>query len=93
MLADAEFDRERNHTYVRQTLRARSVNPAKRGKKTWRIHGVRAEGRRAFPRQQYRRRARIETVFSPVKRKPSARAPGRSLFTQLLRLAYNLCRL
>jgi hypothetical protein len=96
-LADAEFDSERNHTYVRQQLHARSIIPAKRGKKTWRIHGVRAEMRRAF-RRQYAPRALVETVFSTVKRKLSARAPGRSLFTQLrqallLGLAYNLYRL
>ena len=72
--------------------------PAKRGKKSWRIHGVRAEMRRAFPRQLYRRRSLIETMFSSVKRKLSARAPGRSLRTQkrqalLLGLSFNVYRL
>jgi len=33
VLADAEFDSERNHTYIRQQLGAQSVIPAKRGKK------------------------------------------------------------
>jgi hypothetical protein len=98
VLADAEFDSERNHTYIRQQLRAQSIIPAKRGKKTWRIRGVRAEMRRAFPRRQYSRRALVETVFSTVKRKLSSRAPGRSLPMQqrqalLLGLAYNLYRL
>lgn len=98
VLADAEFDSERNHIYVRQQLRARSIIPAKRGKKTWRIHGVRAKMRQDFPHRQYARRALVETVFSTVKRKLSARAPGRSLFMQLrqallLGLAYNLYRL
>ena len=98
VLADAEFDSERNHTYIRQQLGAQSVIPAKRGKKTWRIHGVRAEMRRAFPRRLYRRRALIESLFSSVKRKLSARAPGRSLRTQkrqalLLGLSFNLYRL
>jgi IS5 family transposase len=98
VLADAEFDSERNHTYIRQQIRARSIIPAKRGKKTWRIHGVRAEMRQNFPRRQYGRRSLVETVFSTVKRKLSARAPSRSLFTQLrqallLGLAYNLYRL
>src|ERR1700738_1642724 len=45
VLADAEFDSERNHTFVRQQLHALSVIPAKHGKKTWRIHGVRAQMR------------------------------------------------
>jgi hypothetical protein len=68
VLADAELDSERNHTYIWQQLGARSVIPAKRGKKTWRIHGVRAASRRAFPQQLYRRRSLIETMFSTVKR-------------------------
>ena len=98
VLADAEFDSERNHTYIRQKLGAQSVIPAKRGKKTWRLHGVRAQMRRAFPQRLYRRRALIESLFSSVKRKLSARAPGRSLRTQmrqalLLGLSFNLYRL
>src|SRR5262249_56034718 len=48
VLADAEFDSERNHTYIRKQLGAHSVIPAKRGKKTWRVHGVRAEMRRGL---------------------------------------------
>jgi hypothetical protein len=74
------------------------VIPAKRGKATWRVQGHRAEMRVAFPRQLYRRRTLVESVFSAVKRKLSARAPGRSLQTQrvqalLLGLAYNMYRL
>ena len=98
VLADAEFDSEQNHRHVRERLGAVSVIPAKRGKATWRVQGHRAEMRVAFPRQLYRRRALVESVFSAVKRKLSARAPGRSLQTQrvqalLLGLAYNLYRL
>jgi hypothetical protein len=98
VLADAEFDSERNHTFVRHQLHALSVIPAKRGKKTWRIHGVRAQMRADFPRKKYCRRSLIETVFSVAKRKLSCRAPGRCLLTQrrqalLLGLTYNLYRL
>lgn len=98
VLADAEFDSELNHTHIRQRLGAHSVIPAKRGKKSWRIHGVRATMRNHFPRRLYRRRALIETFFSAVKRKLSCRAPGRCLLTQrrqalLLGLTYNLYRL
>ena len=98
VLADAEFDSERNHTYIRQQLGAQRVIPAKRGKKTWRVHGVRAEMRRKFPGPLYRRRALVESVFSSVKRKLSARAPGRALCLQirqalLLGLAFNIYRL
>jgi IS5 family transposase len=61
--------------------------------------GHRAQMPIAFPSSRlYRRRALVESVFSAVKRKLSARAPGRSLETQriqalLLGLAYNLYRL
>ncbi|MBI4442553.1 MAG: transposase, partial [Acidobacteria bacterium] len=66
VLADAEFDSERNHTFIRQQIGARSIIPAQRGQKSWRIHGVRAEMRHAFPRRQYARRALVETVFSTI---------------------------
>jgi hypothetical protein len=59
---------------------------------------VRAEMRCAFPRRIYRRGALIESLFSSVKRKLSASAPGRSLPMQmrqalLLGLSFNLYRL
>ena len=98
VLADAEFDSEQNHRHVRERLAAARVIPAKGGKESWRVQGYRATMRAAFPRQLYRRRALLESVFSAIKRKLSARAPGRSLETQrlqalLLGLAYNLYRL
>ena len=49
VLADAEFDSERNHTFIRQVVGADSIIPAKRGKKTWRLHGARAQMRADFP--------------------------------------------
>jgi hypothetical protein len=54
--------------------------------------------RQAFPRQFYRRSALIETLFTSVRRKLSARAPGRLLPMQrrqamLLGLSFNLYRL
>ena len=98
VLADAEFDSERDHRHIRQTLQAQSVIPAKRGGAKWQIHGVRAQMRRDFPVVLYRQRALIESLISAVKRKLSARASGRSLQTQclqalLLGIAYNIYRL
>ena len=98
VLADAEFDSERNHRHIREQLGAQSIIPAKRGKASWKIHGVRAQMRAAFPAERYRQRVHVETVFSAIKRKLSGKAPGRSLATQrkqalLLGLAYNLYRL
>jgi hypothetical protein len=74
------------------------VIPVKRGGADWRIQGVRAQMRQAFPAHLYRRRALIESLTSVVKRKLSARALGRSLQTQclqalLLGIAYNIYRL
>lgn len=98
VLADAAFDSERNHRHIRTVVKAESIIPAKRAKATWRIQGIRAQMRTAFPQMLYSQRALVESVFSAVKRKLSARAPGRSLATQrrqalLLGLAYNLYRL
>jgi hypothetical protein len=99
VLADAEYASEHNHRHVHELLAAASVViPAKRGKATWQAQGHRAKMRAAFPRQLYRRPALVESVFSAIKCKLSARAPGRSLEVQrtqalLLGLAYNLYRL
>jgi Transposase DDE domain/Transposase domain (DUF772) len=97
VLADAEFDSERNHTFCRQQLHADSIIPAKRFTSR-RATGVRGQMRENFPRQIYGKRSLIESVFSAVKRKLSCRAPGRSMATQsrqalLLGLAFNLYRL
>jgi hypothetical protein len=96
VLADAEFDSAANHQHIRHRWGAKSIIPARR-------HGVpngaiRNQMFRAFPKKPYRQRAKIESIFSAVKRKLSSRAPGRSLTTQirqalLLGLAYNLYRL
>jgi hypothetical protein len=59
-----------------------SVIPAKCGGAEWRVQGLRAQMRQNVPAHLSRRRARIESVISAVKRKLSARAPGRSLTTQ-----------
>lgn len=98
VLADAEFDSERNHKHIREIHRMKSIIPAKRGKKTWKLKGIRAQMKSNFPSKKYSQRNLIETVFSAVKRKLSTRAPGRSLATQasqalILGLAYNLYKL
>jgi IS5 family transposase len=97
VLADAEFDSERNHTFCREQLKAESIIPAKRFTSR-KATGVRKQMRENFPRHQYCRRSLVESVFSAVKRKLSCRAPGRTISTQsrqalLLGLAFNLYRL
>ncbi|MGB7611246.1 MAG: transposase, partial [Candidatus Acidiferrum sp.] len=96
VLADAEFDSEPNHEFIRQRLGARSIIPAKR--RGIPQGTIRNQMFRAFPKKPYRQRAKIETIFSVVKRKLSSSAPGRSLAIQirqalLLGLTYNLYRL
>lgn len=98
VLADAGYDSERNHQFIRQVIGAQSVIPAKRGKATWHIHGIRAEMRACFPTTVYRQRALVEAVFSALKRKLGAFLSGRSLASQLkqatlLGVVYNLYRL
>jgi hypothetical protein len=56
VVADAEFDSERNHRHIREQIGAQSIIPAKRGKPGWKIHGVRAQMRAAFPAERYRQR-------------------------------------
>jgi hypothetical protein len=97
VVADAEFDSERNHHHIRDRLGADSIIPAKRGKSTWQLHGIRAQMRASFPTLRYRQRALVESVFSAAKRKLSSRAPGRLPLTQhlqtlLLGLAYDIYR-
>ena len=97
VLADAEFDSERNHTFCRQQLKADSIIPAKR-RSSCRASGVRLEMRQHFPSEKYSLRSLIESVFSAAKRKLSARAPGRTVHTQslqalLLGLAFDIYRL
>jgi hypothetical protein len=97
VLADAEFDSEANHAYIRTKLAALSVIPSnpRRGIPTG---AVRHQMYRKFPGKLYGPRAKVETVFSVIKRKLSSKAPGRSLASQvrqalLLGLAFNLYRL
>ena len=98
VLADAEFDSERNHQHVRRIVGAQSVIPPKRSRPEWKINGFRALMRQDFPQELYRQRVQVESIFSAIKRKLSDRAPGRSVFTQrlqalLLGLTFNLYRL
>ncbi|MGH9744226.1 MAG: transposase [Candidatus Acidiferrum sp.] len=97
VLADAEFDSEANHQHIRQRCRAQSIIPAQPRRGVPR-GGLRLQMHRKFPQKRYGQRAKIETIFSVVKRKLSSRAPGRSLRSQirqalLLGLTYNLYRL
>jgi hypothetical protein len=97
-VTDAEFVSERNLQHIRQVIGADIIVPAKRGKAGWYVRGIRAQMRAAFSKVRYSQRALAESGISAVKRKLSARAPGRLLDAQcrqalLLGLAYNIYRL
>jgi hypothetical protein len=97
VLADAECASEANHQHIRQRWSARSFIPANPRRGVPR-GTLRRQMHRAFPRNKYAQRAKIETIFSVVKRKLSSRAPGRRLAHQirqalLLGLTYSLYRL
>ena len=96
VLADAEFDSAANHEHIRRRG-AQGIIPAQPRRGIPR-GALRGKMYRRFPQQRYAQRAKIETIFSVVKRKLSSRAPGRRLSTQirqalLLGLSYNLYRL
>jgi len=80
VLADAEFDNEKN-TPTSGTTRGAKRIPAKRGKETWRHPRSAHRMHRAFPRRLYRRRSLIESLFSSVSAN-SRPAADRSLRTQ-----------
>lgn len=82
VLANAEFDSERNRRHIREVIGAHSIIPAKRGKDDWKIKGVRAQMRRRFPRKRYSQRVQVESIFSVINRKLSAQATGLSTATQ-----------
>jgi hypothetical protein len=52
VLADAEFDSDRNHTFCREQLQAQSIIPAKR-RSSCKASGVRLQMRENFPAEQY----------------------------------------
>ena len=78
VLADAEFDSEANHLHIRHGLRAQRIIPAqpRRG-----FRKERCAGRcyRNFPQTKYGQRAKVESVFSVVKRKLVGTRSGPSL--------------
>jgi hypothetical protein len=77
VLADAEFDSERNHTFCRDQLKANSIIPAKCFTSR-RATGIRGQMRENFPSDLYGKRSLIESVFSAIKRKLSRRALAES---------------
>ena len=66
VVADAEFDSERNHQHIRRVIGADSIIPAKRGGAGRYVRRIRARMRAAFPKARYSQRALAESVISAV---------------------------
>src|SRR5438876_8665989 len=71
-----------------EQIGAQSIIPAKRGKPNWKLHGVRAQMRAAFPTERYRQSVHAETVFSAIKRKLSAKALRANLLADVPMVAF-----
>ena len=97
VLADAGYDSESNHCFCRQTLKVRSIIPARGHRPGSASTRYRQQMQRRFPRRIYRQRWKVETVISVVKRKwgdaVSARTEARQ-FRELwlMGVTYNLHR-
>lgn len=97
VLADADYDAEPHHRWLRETCDITSIIPATRGR-PGRATGVyRRRMQRYFPRRQYGQRWMAETVYSVVKRKfgeaLTARRPWQQVKQAFLRgVVYDLYR-
>jgi hypothetical protein len=79
-LADAGYDAEGHHVLVRESLRARSIIPATRGRPSKRLPTGRYRRRMAqrFPKKRYGQRWQIESCFSQDKRRFGSSIEGRT---------------
>ncbi|MBI3323378.1 MAG: transposase [Candidatus Omnitrophica bacterium] len=97
LLADADYDSEPHHRWLRETCHIESIIPATRGR-PGRARGIwRRRMQTHFPRRPYGQRWLAETVFSVVKRKfgeaLTARRPWQQVKQAFLRgITYNLYR-
>jgi hypothetical protein len=84
LLADAGYDSEANHTFIRDTIGANSIIPPLRGRP---VNGPPRGARRRqmylnFPKARYGQRAQIESAFSQNKRRFGSEIRARKIETQ-----------
>jgi len=86
LVADAGYDSESNHVFMRERLGIRSVIPPKHGRPA--KHGTPPAGRwrrvmkRRFDHSTYRHRSQAETTMSMIKRNQGSCLAGRSYWSQ-----------
>ena len=84
LLADAGYDAEWAHEFLRHDLGIRSIIPAGIGRPTARLPSgyYRRLMKQRFPKKTYGQRWQVETVFSMMKRRQGATLNARSYWSQ-----------
>ena len=97
LLADAGYDSEANHCYLRDTCNIRSIIPPKAGKPTTNLPRTKYRRlmKRRLDQKLYHQRSQVETVFSMIKRRWGSAVRARSFLAQsrdmwLMVLTHNL---
>ena len=100
VVADKGYDSEDNHTFVRESLHAFSIIPARYiHVPIWRTHGkYRKQMKRGYSKILYHQRNKNETIISVIKRLFGEQITSRLIRTQNRELsfrciAYNIHRL
>ena len=84
LLADAGYDAEWVHEFLRDDLGIHSIIPAGIGRPTTRPPSghYRRQMKQRFPKKQYRQRWQVETVFSMIKRRQGAELNAKTYWSQ-----------
>ena len=84
LLADAGYDSEKHHRYLREFLGVRSVIPPTRGRPTQKLPRQKYRRRMAthFPRTTYGKRWHIESSFSQDKRRFGSQISAQTYWSQ-----------
>ncbi len=84
LLADAGYDSERSHEFLRSDLGIRSIIPAGIGRPTARLPSgwYRRMMKQRFPKKTYGQRWQVETVFSMMKRRLGATLAAKTRWSQ-----------
>lgn len=80
---DKGYDSEKLHSFIREEIKANSVIPVKKRKRTRIIGEYRQQLHKNFDKNVYNRRSIVETVFSVIKRKFGEIVKARKFYNQL----------
>jgi hypothetical protein len=80
---DKGYDSEKIHSFIREEIKADSVIPVKKRKRTRIIGEYRQQLHKNFCKKVYNRRSIVETVFSVIKRKFGEIVKARKYYNQV----------